>query len=381
MEIEDGEYDIDLLILLESLPAPIMPLVAIRYGFIPDSMNQNGELHLYQNDLVCILEAQLVEKPVKSGVRSQPIIFEGTPQGQRLGHSASANMDSYFLLFVPGIGAKPSVELRRLGNIIRVSKSRNTEKWRTAIAGWKDEAKTTPTVRAQSVEPAKKVAEKAKKTESKRIGVINESVRAPAPKKKGLALKRPPAATHESKTDIISVSDFEDLESSSEEDFPVFEPKAPVKAAVKAPAAKTKAPPRNTPKTAKSAPRAVSGGRKAANAKPVSTSNGNSAREAKSSVKKHEKEDIDMDDEFKDLEDQLQEVLDDSRPADAEASESDEDSDRGYGNGPIVIQVNGGTASRPSSSLGTSRLDKKPMSMRELYGGNKNDDMSSSEEE
>lgn len=381
MQIADGEYEIDLLVLLAGDASP-SSLVAIRYGFIPDSMDQKAPLRLYQNDQVCILEAQLVEKTAKSGLRAQPIIFEGVPQGQRLGQT-SANMDSYFLLFVPNnVPSKPAVELRRLGNVIRVSKSRNTDKWRSAIAEWNaGPKKQGSSLGLEIPRPSSKPKEVTKPKE--KLKPRKQEL----PKKNPAALKRPPTATPEIK-DIISVSDFEDLDSSTEDAFPDFaniktkiadkEIKVEDKSAFRTDKISTyeEKTEFKTPKVAAAFPEKKANLRAA----PKNTKEKKSINASKATKPKSKPAEIDdMDDEFRDLEDQLQEVLEDSQPVDIDSS-SDEDSDSGR-RPPIVIRMNDETMSRPTSSLGTSRPGNKPMSLRELYGGGKNDDGSSSEEE
>lgn len=385
MQIADGEYEIDLLVLLASPEAPAS-LVAIRYGFIPDSMDQKAPLRLYQNDQVCILEAQLVEKTAKSGLRAQPIIFEGVPQGQRLGHS-SANMESYFLLFVPKPApSEPAVELRRLGSVIRVSKSRNTDKWRTAISEWKEiPKKHDHNLGLEIPRPSPKPKETTRPNETHRKKEVAKT--------NPTAQKRPPTATPEQK-DIISVSDFEDLDSSTEDAFPVFGNDAPqsMNKDTRAENAKfrsDKSSPFEEHKSQKAPELAITDTLKVAKQR-TATKNLKEKRPTRASKTTNSKpkpkavEIDDMDDEFKDLEDQLQEVLVDSQPMDVDSS-SDEDSDNGRGP-PIVIRMNDDSTSRPTSSMGSSRPGKKPMSLRELYGGSKsyggkNDDGSSSEEE
>lgn len=74
----------------------------------------------------------------------------------------------------------------------------------------------------------------------------------------------------------------------------------------------------------------------------------------------------DMDDDFEDLENQLQEVLE------SESEQSDF--------APIVVQVSEDEPKR-AADIASRSAGRKPMSLRELYGGGRNDDMSSSEEE
>lgn len=337
MQLADGEYDIDLLALGPDV-SQYDSAFAIRYGFIPDSMDQSSPLRLFQDDLVCILEAQLTDKLAKTGVRALPIIFEGVPQGQRRSSGNSGiSGDSYFLAFDAKEGPM-KVLLQRLSNTIRVSKSRNAAKWRAAITEWQDGAKNTTNTRPGDIE----------------IPHITRQVATPPPIARPMkkltpvakAQKRPPTETPDGKNDIISVSDFEDLEHSPEIAFPIFELSKP-----------------KAPTTRKEKPKI---------AKPV-----------KQKVQPPKPADIDMDDDFKDLEDQLQEVLNEQpKPLSFNPSDSDED-DPPFVGAPIIIKVSEDKPLRVSR-IGHRTEGKKPMSMRDLYGGARNDggnDMSSSEEE
>ena len=108
MNIPDGEYDIDLLVLGDEDDS----LLALRYGFIPDSMDQTRAMSLFQTDRVCVVEAAVTERP---GIKLLPIIFEGQPQRQR---PASNGADSFYLTVSDG-----RAQLRRLLNTVRVNKS------------------------------------------------------------------------------------------------------------------------------------------------------------------------------------------------------------------------------------------------------------------
>lgn len=376
MNIPDGEYEIDLSVFDEADDASA---IAIRYGFIPDSMDQNSPLGLYQSEQVCIVEAQLVEKASKSGMRALPIIFEGVPQRQRipLGNSSAATpSDSYFLSFLDQTGnglLGLKVDLRRLGSAIRVSKSRNAEKWRTSIAEWKDMTKRGELTRpGELVLPPTASAAKPLLIEATSIlkekrnhKAVAPSISSPSPSKVSPtkksappASKRPPTATPEIKADIISVSDFEDLESGLEHEFPSLDFTVDTKV------------------------------------KKALVSNTTAKQEKKPAVKQTQRQvkqakqerliasNIEMEDEFKDLEDQLEEVLEEAKPPQRNDSDSDNDSDaQGFSGGPIVIKVSEDKPLTRKTKARTMSSTLKPMSLRELYGGSKNDDLSSSEEE
>lgn len=407
MNIPDGEYDIDLLVLGESPEAEFgASSLALRYGFIPDSMDQANPLTLFQQDEVCILEADLVERINQTGL--PPIIFEGVPQKQRpLQASLSLSLDSYFLSFLPaekGLDGRLHVQLRRLESTVRVNKSRNPEKWRSSIKKWRsDPAKPQPKA-PESLQPARirsphvlspllkrKPGRPPVKngTTSKSAGQnqnqnqiksenarSNPVVQTVSLKRTTPASKRPPVSvSSEQKQDIISVSDFEDLESDDDGDgFPVFETTSVVpEENKKTPLVKEK------PVSKKVEPQSTSN--KMDNNENAK-SNDINTKESRT-LNTQDAEDLDMDDEFADLEDQLDEVLDERQakpnPVD---SDSDEDSDTGaFVSTPIVIDTGEEKKSTTGLKLQGTSSQSKPMSLRDLYGGERNDYLSSSEEE
>ncbi|PSK35781.1 hypothetical protein C7M61_004262 [Candidozyma pseudohaemuli] len=326
--LPDGEYDIDLSVLgYENETATSNGPLALRYGFVPDSMSQKEPLKLYRDDQTCVLEAQL---SLQKG-KAPTVIFEGIQQRQRAGASGSGP-DSFYLAFEKDPKGAVKVLLQQLSNTIRMSKSRNADKWRTAIAEWQKAPKDgiyIPEVKAQQQQAAT--------GPTKTNGEVKKPMKKPTKK----AAKRPPTATPDK--EIINMEDFEDLESESE-----------TSNLMTGSALKEVEKPKPKPRTAK---RAKKDG------------------------------DVDMDDDFKDLEDQLQEVLESSESLPnafgENFSESDEDDDDGGARERIVIKM----ADEPEpekKSFGRNGLDAKqgkPMSLRELYGDSKNDEFSSSEEE
>ncbi|GEQ69932.1 hypothetical protein JCM33374_g3608 [Metschnikowia sp. JCM 33374] len=406
MNIPDGEYDIDLSVLGDSHIGLGDSSLAIRYGFIPDSMDQSSPLTLFQKDDMCILEANSVERPKQTG--QPPIIFEGVPQRQRPTSAGGLSLasDSFFLSFSPaekGPRNSLKVQLRRLESTVRVNKSRNADKWRSSIKEWQngaDNSGATPGKTApESVHVAKqksphvsspllkrKQARPPPKNGSSTISRRSSpAVSTPVSERKTAASKRPPAPNSESKNDIISVSDFEDLDSGEEDGFPVFE-----ESAINPQVKKTKdiSVKDNLPKKKQSdsdsssvkREKRTEGRAKPTESKPVEK-NVQSSIEAAS----HKDDDdmLDMDDDFADLEDQLDEVLDERQTNSTLVnSDSDEDSDTGaFAGTPIVIDIGEEKKSAKSIKLQNVSSRSKPMSLRELYGGEKNDYLSSSEEE
>lgn len=375
MHISDGEYDIDLLVLAydtgsDSSRSTQNGPLALRYGFVPDSMSQTAPLKLYRDEKTCVLEAQLTNKLSKSG-KPPSVIFEGIQQRQRPSNGTGPGPDSYFLAFVPKSSGKFEVLLQNLANTIRMSKSRNADKWRAAIAGW-ESADGGIELEIPKIEP--KVELKLSTSSPQQ----QQAVATTRPKARA-ASKRPPTATPETK-DIINMSDFEDLESDS------GKPDLISGSVVSAPA-KTKTQPKSETDLSQPRKRASKRpGPEAANKKPKTT-------KSKKTARAKETEEADISDDFKDLEDQLQEVLESTASEGLPAgfgnvdSESDEDDDMNGGNRQrIVINMANEeptTKKRVSGKAvpSTEAPKGKPKSLRELYGGSRGDDFSSSEEE
>lgn len=468
MSIPDGEYEIDILALLQqNASREIGPeSIAIRYGFIPDSMDQSKPLKLYQNNEICILEAQLIDRNTRALSKPPSVIFEGVPQRPR--SSQGQPVDSYYLLLQPATDSSktPSVKLRQLGSTIRVSKTRNAEKWRKSIGEWKSlaesdspiptistgipettttalgstttgasvgsnvgkqtqdaratnirmgqnssiseaininvngallEAQSKTSSKPQSPKPTDRESKASDTRNPKTTSPLKGSISSKAPPKgrkpatsnasrgRNITSKRPPTSTPEVKEDIISVSDFEDLDSADELDLnsTAIHPKV----ASKRPQAK----PETMPETlAKPHPKTLSKMRPKTLAKS----------QQKTQPKQQQQEqqhpdfgDVSFNDEFQDLEDQLEEVLENSddakpllallaRPAVDSDSDSDEDADLdAFSGGPIVIDMELSEPSKRGSRMAQASATSKPMSLRDLYGEGRNEDYSCSEEE
>lgn len=358
MLLADGEYEIDVSALADLRDGDSF---AIRYGFIPDSMDQLKPLKLYQTDKECLIQAQPT-------VLGRPIIFEGLAMRHKRAQNPA--LDQYYLSF----GGLSEVHLQRLNSTVRVSKTRNASKWEDQILQWEK----MPQIAA--IDIPKAVPSKPNK----------------------VASKRPPTATPEIKDDdIIGESDFDDL-AGSESEFPVIvvddtprerkfekveqpkkavEPKAvdPPKKVVDLPK-KTVDPPKKAvdpPKKAVNPPkRTVDPPKKAPpppRQRPVLAPLRRATAPAKN-IKRKKKESVpeeaNLDDDFKDLEDQLQEVL----------NEEKSDSEEEYGKrAPIVIKYDDDSQNSNKYNF-NERSNIKPTSLRDFYQS-KNDDMSSSEEE
>lgn len=389
MSIADGEYEIDLTQLLQEPAEPADDgSFAIRYGFIPDSMDQAKPLTLYQTDKECILKARANE----TGSNSLSIIFEGTPQRHR--RSNNPALDSYYLAFPPP-NSPGKVQLRRLNTTIRVSKSRNAKKWEEKCEKWYKQLETEPV--------------------NLHIPKIEVKKSAPAAKpeaRKPISSKRPPVPVES----IISESDFEDLDmEKGTDDFPLIvieeepeeKPLPPVK--VQPPQ-----PPKVAPaKPSKTAPKLTPLRQSKPRPKPPKASKAPPKPKPISKPIPVEDDDFDMADDFKDLEDQLEEVLgedDQESSPESKAStphttandtrtsvssnaneyeDSDNDSDNSdhdsykFSGGPIIINYDDDSSKLSNRAYESFSTERKPMSLRDLYGNDttKPDDISSSEAE
>lgn len=364
MSLPDGEYELDVLTLLDFSAIHDTENVAVRYGFIPDSMDQTKPIRLYQNDLECFLKASSAE-----GSGAAPVIFEGIPQRHRAGSAAN---ESYYLTYNPRDDGR-AVHLKRLKSTIRFSKSRNVSKLQSTL------------------------------DRLERDNDKNTRPRKPLPK----ANKRPPTANNtpeiRREDPIISEADFdgldEELRYDEASEFPDIiindEPK-PTKVATKVatkvePKIEPKVEPKVEPKiTALSKPR-VAKQPEPLHPEPKKSVPRRKAAKSAPIVQKIS-DSQDMDDEFKDLEDQLQEVLEEEEYDDGpepaptnpktsynyDSDESDADDFQFSG-----IKINDDNYTQPRKTY-DYKGDKKPMSLRDLVDGGKKlrvDDMSSSEEE
>ncbi|EEQ39079.1 hypothetical protein EJF18_40015 [Clavispora lusitaniae] len=425
MNIPDGEYDIDLSVLGDEDDSSL----ALRYGFIPDSMDQTRAMSLFQTDRVCVVEAAVTERP---GIKSLPIIFEGQPQRQR---PASNGADSFYLTVSDG-----RAQLRRLSNTVRVNKSRNADKWRGTIAGWRASASQSldfpdvSGVAAEEERGAKKARSEgrgtpkpvqgaappkgagaptgagrrtgaetssgsaairtaaANKTAGSAANVVNSSAAnkttntgVAAKKGQGQAATRQGAAeaaaealrNQPAKPESGSSKDMHSGRTSDTRENPSGRQQKQKDAegerknggsttsgsSLKRDSKKGDAqglasgPRRSMPKPASKRPPTASND-------IISVSDFEDL-ETSSPPKEHVAQG-DMDDDFEDLENQLQEVLE------SESEQSDF--------APIVVQVSEDEPKR-AADIASRSAGRKPMSLRELYGGGRNDDMSSSEEE
>ncbi|RCK63334.1 hypothetical protein Cantr_09734 [Candida viswanathii] len=455
MSLEDGEYELDISVLLQNASTSDTHSssssdngnhdnnenIAIRYGFIPDSMDQSKPLKLYQRDQTCILKAASTEGPNK------PIFFEGIPQryhrnstngssSSSSSSSNSSNNDSFYLTF-GGEGTGNVVHLKKLESTIRFNKSRNAVKIQKQVNEWEKEyerrpvsknsklknggngksgslslhssidepmtlhlpnissSRSTPPIRSTPTTSPLRKPPSMKKSTNKSSATSSGKTLTAVPARK-VSSKRPPVSsisTPEIKPElntepIISESDFEDLEMEDTKlnDFPVIEFESD-----------DEPKPKPKPKTAAKKP-----------TKPKTTKPKKQTKSKKSTTSDNPDKSMELDDEFKDLEDQLQEVLEEDVPVEESPApssiknspaievtlkndslvDSDEsDFEDFHFTGIKIDEGNNGNGSNDNKAAfnlkGTS-TNGKPRSLRDLVGGGNTpslDDDSSSEEE
>ncbi|RLV94757.1 hypothetical protein JA1_001542 [Spathaspora sp. JA1] len=334
MSLADGEYEIDLSSLLDLPSSTDDNNIAIRYGFIPDSMDQSKPVKLHQNKDEYILET--------TDSDNKSILFEGIPQSR-----AGATNDSYYLTHTPD----NTVQLKKLTTTIRFNKSRNVNKLNTKINQWQKQ------VASQSKPSIKK---------STSATIVDKPTTPKTASKRPPVVSTPNRKSHHNDEPIISESDFDDLNESDGDDhgFPVI-----IIDDMK---------------------------KKVILEDPVTSPKETNLVEPKKPIKKDIKlepseKSIDLDDDFKDLEDQLQEVLEEEEPKQTkgdssikfdDSDESDVDDFRFTG-----IKIDEGNSQpKKNAPVFNNRTsgNSKPMSLRDLVGGEsktRDADLSSSEEE
>lgn len=376
MSLKDGEYELDVSQLFDTANTNNL---ALRYGFMPDSMDQSKPLKLYQMDNECVLTVKASD--------GDDIIFEGIPQR----HKAQ---DSYYLEFTDN-----TARLKKLDSTIRLSKTRNAKKLQIKMNQWDEEASNQGTGDANRLEKeqiernkqkekerdiqrkreAQKQKEKqeeilkqiARKERDKKVEAKRELEKKEAKReldrkrakeqanKPSVATKRPPTANNTAnntpnieKEPIINDSDFDDLDLGDFEDqFPVINIDDDTQEKVE--------------------PKSV----------PKNRSNKKSKHPAKKASL-----DMDIDDDFKDLEDQLAEVLEEEKVPPKKSTfakepmhldiDSDESDFENYQFSSIKID-DGSSAKHKANFAKSTPASKRPVSLRNLAG---NDDISSEEE-
>lgn len=399
MSIADGEYEIDLSAFLNKDHSCERDIsLGIRYGFRPDSMDQTSPLTLYQTDQESLIQAKTVD-----GSGDNTIIFEGNPK--RLGPSKNPANETYFLTVSPT--GDNQVVLKKLDNTIRVSKSRNVAKWERKIESWNKENDS----RQNRNIHIPKIDERSSQTDK-------------GPAK---ASKRPPANNSKIKSNAVIVDSDEESgfidDGMNDSEFPdIHFDSIPQEAHIPKKASTAQTPVStskirsefvsdkedNLKPVSKPAPKPAT--KPATKLGPKSKVNVESSSKrisqapSKPDLKdippnkpQEDNSDLDIDDDFKDLEDQLREVLEEDGNQAANksqytalADEDDDESDADDYNYPsqTPIKINfeeGGLSknSRPTLSKSFSGdSQSKPMSLKDLVGNRRKvDEDPSSEEE
>lgn len=385
MSIADGEYDIDISALLDRGNAPEQEnSLGIRYGFIPDSMDQAGPLTLYQTENENLIRANTTDN---SGDGS--IIFEGN--SQRMTSSKNPVNETYFLTISPHEN-KVAI-LKKLNSTIRVSKSRNAAKWESKMQMWNKENENKQN--HNMVIP---------KIEAKASGLTTKP-------KQTQASKKPPSRDSKIKSNATIVdsddeSGFLGDHSNNEANFPDIQFKSEptkepgVKKVASTPQETISRPKKEVDRSVKS--KEASDPRPTLLHKSITKDSSKSTHLAptKPTGKRHpakkpqQESDMDIDDDFKDLEDQLREVLEEegTQPvnklheniADEDDDESDADDYYYSSRAPIKINFEERDSHRPPLVKSFSgNTQSKPRSLRDLVdsGTKKFDEDPSSEEE
>lgn len=404
MSIADGEYEIDLSSFLgKDHVSEQDNSLGIRYGFIPDSMDQTSPLTLYQTDQESLIRAKTIDS---SG--GNVIIFEGNPK--RLGPSKNPANETYFLTVSPE--GENQVVLKKLNNTIRVSKSRNVAKWERKIELWdkennsrqnsniyipKIDERPSHTNNGKSTKASKRPPAANSKIKSNEViidsdeesGFIDDGMNDSefpdiqfdsAPEEANIAKKLSTSQTPTQSTSKIRSEvkpDKEDKQKLSSKAASKLGPKPGLKSGLK-PGPKPKA---NVESNAKTVTQASSK-TNLKNIQPMKPENNNS--------------DLDIDDDFKDLEDQLREVLEEdgqvaNKPQttvvdDDDDDESDADDYHYPSLAPIKINFEEGGLSKNTRPIlnksFSGNSQSKPMSLKDLVGSRRKvDEDPSSEEE
>lgn len=399
MSIADGEYEIDLSAFLEKDHLSERDIsLGIRYGFIPDSMDQTSPLTLFQTDQESLIQAKTID-----GSGDNMIIFEGNPK--RLGPSKNPANETYFLTVSPT--GDSQVVLKKLDNTIRVSKSRNVAKWERKIELWNKEndSRQNRNIYVPKIDEKSSQTDKGPPKASKRPPANNSKIKSNAvivdsdeesgfiddgmndsefpdihfdsiPQEVPLPKKASTAQT------LISTSKIHPEVKSDKEDKP-----KPVSKPVSKPGPKPGLKPGPKPKVnMESSSKHLS----RASSKP-------NLKDIPPKKPQEDNSDLDIDDDFKDLEDQLREVLEEdgnqvanksqnTAVAEEDDDESDADDYHYPSQAPIKINFEERGLSKDSRPILTKSFSgnsqSKPMSLKDLVGNRRKvDEDPSSEEE
>ncbi|KAI3402980.2 hypothetical protein KGF56_004233 [Candida oxycetoniae] len=420
MSLADGEYDIDLSILLNddsvTNSVPYTEQIALRYQFIPPSMDHTKPLTLYQKDKQAILKASSTEDDKNS------IFFEGAPN---LYDKDVANNKEFYLTYS---GSGSTLRLEQLQRSIKLNKSRSPMTLQKRADLIEKEFEQSQKKQNQSLLKEDKLATEKQSlpnkvlvstsspnkvlvtTSSPNKAVVSTSLqnRPQVSKRKVKELptqkrstitsrvssKRPPTNMNkapepqEYKEAIISESDFEDLEDKGLEfpDINIEEEKLEEKMEEKV-EEKVEVEVKEKVEEVE-----VKNEQIKPDQNPSEIAN-LEAKKLPSRKRSINDSNMELEDDFKDLEDQLQEVLVEDNDVELKSDTLDklnnqfvsdaDDSDFETFNNSQHVRINEGNPSsirKISNNFNTTFINGKPRSLRDLMGGGK-DEGSSSEEE
>lgn len=331
MSIPDGEYPIDINILNGSSDETL----GLRHGVLPSDLDPNKPMKLYDDSKNIILQA--------NSDGDEQMIFEGLSQVHT---SKNPLMANYYLSF-----EDDQFKLGKLNRTIRVNKSRNSIKWGKLIRKWNNELESKNIISESDFEDLNGFS---MDFEERDLDLDDVLVKRQEEERQIEATKALVDQKETSRTEQ-KAGPSEVSASKASETIKALPLKTPVP---------TKAPPTQTealvPQLAET--KRVAGKRPS---KTASKSVGNKRVTKRASPP--------PEDDFDDLENQLEEVLE---------SDSSEDSYVGFSGGPI--QIIDSQVTNKKSVAGQTKT-QKPMSLRQFMGDNNdnNDDMnlSVSEEE
>lgn len=366
MSIPDGEYDIDLSVLNQS----VVDTFGIRYGTLPSDIDQEKPIKLYDDSKNLILEVK--------DKRDELIVFEGVSQ---VNNSKNPVMSNYFFTLENNI-----IKLGKLNKTIRVNKSRNSIKWNNLIRKWNNELESQNIISESDFENFEEFPDfqlefednevdlGIDKGESNNSTILKENKTLEILEKGKLdneASDRERIEKENIKKQILDKDKRQreqkerfEKDRQQKENIRLEEERQQQKVELKR--QKTMVQPQ------KINPSATSNPRRGASGKSISSKPAAEKKPTKQSDKAST-----MEDDFQDLEDQLQEVLGDNDDSESESEYSDV-----FTGGPITIIENKSNNVNNQNSVSSSRVaSKRPMSLRSLMGERENEDGSSSEEE
>lgn len=392
MSIADGEYDIDLGILEKS----IGDAFGIRYGVVPSDVDQAKPIKLYDDSKNLIVEVKDKDDRL--------IVFEGVSQ---VNNSKNPVMANYYFTFENNMA-----KLGKLNKTIRVNKSRNSIKWNNLIRKWNNELESQNIISESDFENLDEFPDfqlefddndidlgidkeesggneesnaknklEAEKLEQKRLEqkrLEKETLEKQRIEKQRLEKERVEKERLEKERikqqilekDKKAREQEERSRKQKQQKLQQEKERAKLEVQRKQAEAYKQAQMKQTMQASATSNPRRGGAGKSLSSKRVS---------GKMPPKRPHKNPT-VEDDFQDLEDQLQEVLGDNENSDSESEYDDV-----FTGGPITIIENKSSKTNNTTSRINSQLSrgpgKRPMSLRSLMGERENEDGSSSEEE